>query len=236
MPGCAPPAAGTEGSSSRSGADLSPLPLANLPTSCASASRVPGAVVPDANHHPVNDGCDDVPRMREGAGNADEDFAMATVPQFTVPRSIEHKWLLIARDWPFRSYLELGALLSAVPCARAHARRLLWEWGLTRLSDNVELVVSELMTNALRASESMEPPWIFPIKLWLLSDHADVLVMVWDANPRVPVPKRASDGAVNGRGLVVVASFSQRLGWYPSPETGGKVVWCLVSSAGPQSN
>jgi hypothetical protein len=33
---------------------------------------------------------------------------------------------------PLRSYLELGALPTAVPCARLHARHLLWEWGFRR--------------------------------------------------------------------------------------------------------
>ena len=31
--------------------------------------------------------------------------------------------------WPFSSHLELGALDSAVPCARLHARQVVWEWG-----------------------------------------------------------------------------------------------------------
>lgn len=230
MPGCVPHVAGMERSSSRSGAALSRLPLAGQPISCASANCAPGAVVPDANHRRVNDVRDVMPRMRESASNADEDLPMARAPQFPVPRSNEQKWLIVARDWPLRSYLELGALPSAVPCARAHAGRLLWEWGLTGLSDSVELVVSELMTNALRASESMEPQWIFPIKLWLLSDEAHALIMVWDANSGQPVRKSVSDDSVGGRGLAVVEAFSQRWGWYFVPETGGKVVWCLVSA------
>ena len=35
---------------------------------------------------------------------------------------------------PLRSYLELGALPTAVPCARLHARQLLWEWGMNELA------------------------------------------------------------------------------------------------------
>jgi len=31
--------------------------------------------------------------------------------------------------WPLRSSLELGALSSAVPCARLHVKHVLWEWG-----------------------------------------------------------------------------------------------------------
>jgi hypothetical protein len=51
--------------------------------------------------------------------------------------------------WPLRTFLELGALPSAVPCARLHTRQLLWEWGLAAdLADTAELLVSEIVTNA----------------------------------------------------------------------------------------
>jgi hypothetical protein len=53
-------------------------------------------------------------------------------------------------QWPLRSYLELGALPTAVPCARLHARHLLWEWGLNGLAADAELLVSELVTNAVK--------------------------------------------------------------------------------------
>jgi hypothetical protein len=35
-------------------------------------------------------------------------------------------------EWPLRSYLELGILEGSVPCARLHAKQLLWEWGFRR--------------------------------------------------------------------------------------------------------
>ena len=44
-------------------------------------------------------------------------------------------------QWPLHSFLELGALPGAAPCARLHARHLLWEWGLAALTDSTELVV-----------------------------------------------------------------------------------------------
>ena len=56
----------------------------------------------------------------------------------------------VTARWPLRSFLELGALPSAVPCARLHTRHLLWEWHLTGLRDSAELVVCELVTNAIR--------------------------------------------------------------------------------------
>ena len=46
-------------------------------------------------------------------------------------------------SWPLNSHLELGALDSAVPCARMHAKQVVIEWGLAVLADNVELLVSD---------------------------------------------------------------------------------------------
>ena len=54
--------------------------------------------------------------------------------------------------WPFRSSLELGALSSAVPCACLHVKHVLWEWGLNSLAERAELLVSELVTNAVTAA------------------------------------------------------------------------------------
>jgi hypothetical protein len=50
------------------------------------------------------------------------------------------------------TYLELGALPTAVPCARLHVKHVLREWQMPRLADPVELVVAELVTNAMQAS------------------------------------------------------------------------------------
>ena len=67
-------------------------------------------------------------------------------------------------EWSLRSYLDLGVLPGAVPCARLHARQMLWEWGLTSLSEDVELLVSDLVTNAVRVSQSMKN--IASVRLW----------------------------------------------------------------------
>ena len=88
--------------------------------------------------------------------------------------------------WPLRSYLELGALPTAVPCARLHARHLLWEWGLNGLAADTELLVSELVTNAVKATAGQQQA---AIRLQLSSDNTRVLVEVWDADPSRPYPK-----------------------------------------------
>src|SRR5262249_24745318 len=59
-----------------------------------------------------------------------------------------------AVQWPCHSFLELGALAGAVPSARLHARLVLQEWGIAALSDDTELLVSELVTNGVRASRA----------------------------------------------------------------------------------
>lgn len=58
-------------------------------------------------------------------------------------------------QWPLQDFLELGALVSAVPCARLHARHVILEWGLRNLAGNTELLVAELVTNAVKASRAM---------------------------------------------------------------------------------
>ena len=55
-------------------------------------------------------------------------------------------------SWPLRSSLELGALSTAVPCACLHVKHVLWEWGLNSLVESAELLVSELVTNAVNAT------------------------------------------------------------------------------------
>jgi anti-sigma regulatory factor (Ser/Thr protein kinase) len=138
-------------------------------------------------------------------------------------------------QWPLRSYLELGALPTAVPCARLHARHLLWEWGLNGLAADTELLVSELVTNAVQATAERQQAAIL---LRLSSDSARVLVEVWDADPQPPVPKELGhDGMPDsqeegGRGLFLVATLGMRWNWYPTEEPAGKVVWCELEAAG----
>ena len=130
-------------------------------------------------------------------------------------------------EWPLHDFLELGALPGAVPCARLHARQVIWEWGLTALADSVEIIVSEIVTNAVQASRSLE--WTHSVRLWLLSDKARVLILVWDANPQPPVRVDADDEAESGRGLLLVETISDQWGSFATRETGGKAVWAAVT-------
>jgi anti-sigma regulatory factor (Ser/Thr protein kinase) len=133
----------------------------------------------------------------------------------------------LAGSWPSQDFLELGALPGAVPCARLHTRHVLREWNLARLAEPAELLVSELLTNAIRASRTVSPP--APVRLWLGGDTASVLLMVWDASPHRPAPCAQPRGdAEGGRGLALVEAISARWGWYSPADTPGKVTWALV--------
>jgi len=132
--------------------------------------------------------------------------------------------------WPLTDSLELGALPTAVPCARLHAKHLAWEWGLSGLSETIELLVSELTTNSVQAMAGQDGQ--SAIRLRLLRDDIRVRIEVWDADPRPPVPKDpAADGtpgleAESGRGLFLVAALSTRWAWRATQDPAGKVVWC----------
>jgi anti-sigma regulatory factor (Ser/Thr protein kinase) len=169
------------------------------------------------------------------AGRTGTPLALGSSRVQEVPPPADAQGNDFAGQWPLRSFLELGALPSAVPCARLHARQVLWEWRLTGDLDGTELVVSELVTNAVQRSRADGHP--APVRLWLLADRARVLVLVWDASPLPPVTMGTSEDAENGRGLLLVDAISERWGFYFPGEHGpasaagqrGKVVWAAVA-------
>ncbi len=147
---------------------------------------------------------------------------------------------------PVQSNLKLGAYPTAASCARLHAKSLAWEWGLTELADTVELVVSELTTNGVKAAAAHKDgdeaglPYVW---VRLTPGQRQVLVEVWDSNPDPPVRAEPDLTAENGRGLLLVEAVSATWGYYhvtddadDSREPGaehqptGKVVWALVAA------
>jgi anti-sigma regulatory factor (Ser/Thr protein kinase) len=128
------------------------------------------------------------------------------------------------QDWPLGTLLVLGPLPGAVPCARLHTRLVAAEWNLDRLSDTAELLVAELVTNAVRASAQM--PARPSIKLRLRSDGAWLLVLVTDANPLPPIRKDAAPSDESGRGLMLVQQLSAQWGWTSYEDE--KTCWFLL--------
>jgi hypothetical protein len=136
--------------------------------------------------------------------------------------------------WRHRSYLELGAYPTAPGSARGHTINVLREWALGQFTEAAEIVVSELVTNAVQATRAT--PWPAeqappPVRLWLLSDGAGILVRVWDALPWLPAPRETGPDDESGRGLAIVASLCSKWGHDSPPrETGGKITWALITT------
>jgi anti-sigma regulatory factor (Ser/Thr protein kinase) len=117
----------------------------------------------------------------------------------------------------------------SVKAGRDFTRATLRDWGMSALTDLAELVVSELVTNALRhgiptARKLGEQPCV---RLRLLAQAPFVMCMVADPERSIPMLKDSDPAAESGRGLTVVEACSVRWGWHLLDE-GGKVVWALL--------
>jgi anti-sigma regulatory factor (Ser/Thr protein kinase) len=121
--------------------------------------------------------------------------------------------------------------------ARQYVRELLTCWGLGHLSDDAELIVAELVGNAVRHGLGTAPHFVprgkeaAPLRLCLLRRIGEVMVAVTDPSDEAPAPKAASSDGESGRGLQIVGALSHVWGWSPI-EGSGKAVWAVLKSAG----
>ena len=142
--------------------------------------------------------------------------------------------------WPLRSSLELGALPTAASCACLHVKHVLWEWGLISLVESTELLVSELVTNAVNATG--QPGQTVSVNLAGTGTGTGtgtgagagtrVLIEVWDADRQPPGPREPGEGGTSDD-VLLVAALSTRWDWYPTQDPAGKVVWCELDTASP---
>jgi len=101
----------------------------------------------------------------------------------------------------------------------------------------IELIVSELVTNAVKASTDQDrrPHYtdehgLACIHLRLSADRQAALVEVWDENFALPESGQPGLDDESGRGLMLIDALAARWGW-DLPATGrGKIVWALVES------
>lgn len=121
----------------------------------------------------------------------------------------------------------------SVTAARHFAVATLKAWGLVELCDDIGLVASELVTNALRHSLPACPDERVraTIRLRLLRAAPYVLCGVVDSGAALPRRREPDYIAESGRGLHIVESFSTRWGWTrlgPSE----KIVWAVFQLSG----
>nr|WP_173937377.1 ATP-binding SpoIIE family protein phosphatase [Streptomyces chartreusis] len=145
--------------------------------------------------------CDEVLDM-VGPGDRDDDIALLAARFDGIAPGDVAYWSLEPED-------------SAPGRARRLARRTLSRWNLEDLGDSVELLVSELVTNAVRHTSR-------PVTLRLM--RTDVLrCEIGDDAPELPRLRRARPTDENGRGLYLVSRLAMR--WGAARLSTGKIVW-----------
>ncbi|GII55338.1 ATP-binding protein [Planotetraspora thailandica] len=113
--------------------------------------------------------------------------------------------------------------------ARSFASGTLSGWNMSRLDDSMELVVSELVTNALRHGLVLSPARDREvIRLSLIRRGMLVTCAITDPGVAAPVMRDPAPFEVGGLGLHIVESLSARWGWCPLVPQ-GKAVWAVLS-------
>jgi anti-sigma regulatory factor (Ser/Thr protein kinase) len=124
--------------------------------------------------------------------------------------------------------IALPTLVFSPTEARAFSRETLERWQLGELSDDVVLVVDELVTNAVLHAHGS-------ITLQLDLRGPYVCVEVTDDSPSLPCANAPSESGTSGRGLAIVEAIAREWGTRPLA-TGGKSVWAQIARVdAPQS-
>jgi Histidine kinase-like ATPase domain len=134
--------------------------------------------------------------------------------------------------------------LSPVPeearTARRFVRELLTCWDLGYLSDDAELIIAELVVNAVRHGLRTAPQAVVAgapgvsgvagasaLRLCLLRRVDEVMLAVTDPSNEAPTPRAPGWTGESGRGLQIVGALSYVWGWSPI-EGRGKAVWAVL--------
>ncbi|MEU4053157.1 SpoIIE family protein phosphatase [Streptomyces olivaceus] len=147
--------------------------------------------------------CDRVLHSLLPAGSAGDDVALLLARTRGLPTGQVATW-------------DIPADPSLVAPVRKQVLDQLSVWGLTDASFTVELVVSELVTNAIRYGSP-------PIRLRLIHDATTLICEVSDSSHTAPHLRRARTWDEGGRGLLLVAQLTQR--WGSRHTTEGKTIW-----------
>jgi anti-sigma regulatory factor (Ser/Thr protein kinase) len=115
----------------------------------------------------------------------------------------------------------LSARPEEAKTARRFVRELLTCWGLAALADDAEMIIDELVVNAVlhgtRAGLIRANP----------AGGLEVMLAVIDPGNETPMPRQPDWGGESGRGLQIVGALSHVWGW--SPIAGhGKAVWAVL--------
>lgn len=138
----------------------------------------------------------------------------------------------------FVDQLSLVAAQSAASASRHFLRLALSKWQAALIEDDVLLIASELVTNAIAVTGVVaeKPAWdelerLGLVHVRLVGLRNSVVVEVWDVSDEPPRLQRVGYDVEGGRGLVLVQELAERWGSYRT--TGGKAVWAQVAVRPP---
>ncbi|MET9971819.1 SpoIIE family protein phosphatase, partial [Streptomyces sp. NPDC006356] len=160
----------------------------------------------------LDETCDRVLHALLPPGGAADDVALLLARTLGLPSSRVATW-------------DIPADPALVAPIRKQVLEQLGVWNLTEASFTAELVVSELVTNAIRYG-------IHPIRLRLIHDASTLICEVSDTSHTAPHLRRAKIFDEGGRGLLLVAQLTER--WGSRHTADGKTIWAEIGLLGEQ--
>src|SRR6266496_6511148 len=208
------------------------------PLAAARCTRQDGAVRPFSPccHETVRTAMTAHPRGLAGSAasgigwhwltSAVEMAALASGNWPLAPGPASQRWTRVARV----ATRTPGADARSVRAARDFTIATLQRWGTAQRCDDIAMVVSELLTNALRHALPAcgQPRPQSAIRFGLLQPGRCVVCAVADPSQAAPIPNDPGLTAETGRGLHVIGALADTWG-YTAPTDRGKVVWAMFS-------
>ena len=158
-----------------------------------------------------------------GAAGGPQDWpSTSTDAPMALATSADTRGAVLPADIVRTAQFRLDPVPESAGRARRSARTMLTDWRLGHLVEDVDLVVSELVTNALLHTGASEDG-SDKIRLELDLNGRRLTLRVVDSSPLPPMPEEAADTAESGRGLLLVDALAAEWDWEDLPD--GKAVW-----------
>ena len=177
--------------------------------------------------HDIDEGLEQLRVALTGTGRTPEETCQAVLEARLAGRQSDDIALIVARTRALGSDMvaewDVPPGPAAVGQVRSAVTETLERWGLEELSFATELMLSELVTNAIRYGGD-------PIRVRMLRDRS-LICEVFDASSTSPHLRYAAMTDEGGRGLFLVAQLAERWGTRYLPA--GKVIWAEQSLPQP---